>query len=173
MQENRILAGNLIAAAHELPVNTEVALVPSATDFQLHLSRVDTARPWFVICAKDTVVSQLAGTGSMQFQLSNVRWHRMEPGDTVYVPAGTPHRYQPDGSTIQLKYKAANPGPEAAAWYCGRCGAELYRHTFDPSRTPVEAEYQHGQDQFDADPSLAACPATAGCVRACPDRRST
>lgn len=144
VRENRIIAGNLIADARAVPGNTEIAQRPTASDLQLHLSRIDAVRSFFVTCAKDTVVSQLAGTGTLEFQLGNVRRHRLAPGDAVYVPAGTPHRYVPDGTTIQIKYKAVSPGPEAAAWYCTRCATELYRYAFDPSRTSVEAGYEEG-----------------------------
>lgn len=159
MRDNRIVAGNLIDIARGLPPDTEVAQLSEAADFQLHLARIEADRPFYVICAKDVVLSQLAGTGIVRFQLGNVRAHRMRPGDTVYVPAGTPHRYRPDTTTIQLRYKAATPGLEAAAWYCDRCATELYRHTFAPSSTPVETGYRNGQDRFDAEQARHTCPA--------------
>jgi len=150
MDDNRIMAGNLLALARTIAVDTEVDQLADGGDLRACLSRVDSARPFFVICANDTVLNQVAGTGTLQLRLSNVRTHRLEPGDIVYLPAGTPHRYVPATESVQLKYKAAIPGAEAAAWYCRRCETELFRHTFDTSSLPVDEGYAAGVTAFAA-----------------------
>lgn len=86
MEDSRVVAGNLIAAARNIATNTEVGQLADAKDLQLVLSRIDTTRPFFVICAKDTVLNQLAGLGTLEFPLSNVRRHRSLPATSCTSP---------------------------------------------------------------------------------------
>lgn len=75
----------------------------------------------------------------------------------MYIPAGTPHRYLPNDESIQLKYKASQPGAEAVVWHCTRCDSELFRHTFDPTNTTVETGYRQGDMAFNVDPGPHTC----------------
>src|SRR5581483_2616218 len=78
----------------ELPVLVE------DRDPQLHLSRNDRPQPFYLICSRDTLLAQLAGTATLHMEYSPVRYHRLEPGDVAYVPAGTPTRLVPDGESV-------------------------------------------------------------------------
>lgn len=158
MDDNRALAGNLLAAARKIPANTEIAQLTQSSDLHMQLSRIDAAPPYFVIYEADSVLNQLAGTGTLECRLSNVRWHGLVPGDIVYIPAGTPHRYVPAEESVQLKYKAANPGAEAVGWFCRRCDTELFRRTFDPAAAPVEDGYAAAVEAFEGDPTRHSCP---------------
>jgi hypothetical protein len=105
----------------------EAPIVLAHIDPQLHLSRNDRPQPFFLICAKDTMLVALSGEARVEFKDSAVNWHPMLPGDFVYVPAGTPHRIVPSEPSLHLRYKALHPGREGVAWYCERCGTQLHR----------------------------------------------
>src|SRR5262245_42823460 len=63
---------------------------PRGTDPMPHLSRNRVAQPFFVVCAEDQVVIQMAGVGHIEFREIEPAILSLSPGDTVYVPAGVP-----------------------------------------------------------------------------------
>ena len=71
----------------------EYPMLPPGVDPQLCLSRNDAPQPFYLICEFDTVLLQMSGAGRLLLREAPVLYHRMEPGDFVYVPAGVPHRY--------------------------------------------------------------------------------
>ena len=67
----------------------EVPVLVDGRDPQVHVSRNDRQQPFFLICSADTVLAQVSGTATLDLELSPVRYHRLETGDLVYLPAGT------------------------------------------------------------------------------------
>ena len=76
----------------------------------------------------------MAGEGEIAFAESDLRAMRLEPGDTVYIPAGVPSRLTPHGENLQVRLKAEPAVREAVAWYCARCGALV--HSDGAARRP-------------------------------------
>jgi 3-hydroxyanthranilate 3,4-dioxygenase len=132
-------------------------MLPDSIQTQVYLSRNDRPQPFYLICEKDTLVVVFSGTGTIQMQLSSVRWFPLEPADHVYVPAGTPTRLVPETESVIVRYKAGEPGLEAVAWYCEGCAAELHRHVFDTARTFAQEGYLAGCQAFNGDPALRRC----------------
>src|SRR5437868_1496435 len=64
-------------------------------DPQVYLSRNDRPQPFFLICEHDSVLVQMSGEGMVELKDAPVLYYTTEPGDFVYVPAGTPHRVVP------------------------------------------------------------------------------
>jgi hypothetical protein len=86
-----------------------------------------------------------------------VRYFTLEPGDYVYVPAGTPHQIRPRTESVQLRYKARAPGLEGVAWYCPTCGAEVAREEWDTAQElPQDASWRISQ-AFNADAARRTC----------------
>jgi hypothetical protein len=144
-------------AARDCGPYDELPVLVSDRDPQLHLSRNDRPQPFHLICSQDTLVAQLFGTATLDMKHSPVRYHRLEPGDVVYVPAGTPTRLVPDGESINLRYKALHAGLEGVAWFCETCGEEIHREEFDTeSELPQEA-YLRACERFNDDAELRKC----------------
>ena len=135
----------------------ERPMLPDDIDLQVHLSRNDRAQPFHLICEKDTLLAQMSGRGRVEFRLSSVASFTLAPGDYVYVPAGTPHRLVPDSASVTLRYKPAQAGLEAVAWFCPGCGAELARETWDTAETIPQDAYLAACTRFNADASLRRC----------------
>src|SRR5207302_282880 len=110
-------AGNASGSYDEFPVG------PKGTDPMPHLSRSRVAQPFYVVNAADQVLIQMAGRGAILFRDIEPARLALEPGDSVYIPAGVPSRVVPDGEVLQLRLKAEPSPGEAVAWYCGGCGA--------------------------------------------------
>lgn len=146
--------------AEKLGPYDERPMLPESIQTQVHLSRNDRPQPFYLICEKDTVLAVFAGTGTVEIQLANVRSFPLEPGDHIYVPAGTPTRLVPKTESVDLiimRYKAAQPGLEAVAWYCETCDTELFRHTFDNARTFAQEGYLEGCRNFNEDAARRRC----------------
>ena len=144
-------------AAREVGSYDELPVLPESIDFQVHLSRNSIAQPFFLICEHDTMVAQLLGEGRIEFQLSNVLYHTLEPGDHVYVPAGTPSRLIPEGECVQIRYKPQHAGLEGVAWYCERCRTELWRYEFATAEELPQHAYKRACEQFNAEVSRRVC----------------
>ena len=144
-------------AAREASSYDERPVLPEAIDFQVHLSRNSRPQPFFLICEHDTMLATLLGHGRIEFKQSNVLYHTLEPGDQVYIPAGTPTRLIPDGEAVQIRYKPQHAGLEGVAWYCDSCGAEIWRYEFDTTEELPQDAYQRACDSFNADESLRTC----------------
>ncbi|HVI00909.1 MAG TPA: hypothetical protein VM869_19465 [Enhygromyxa sp.] len=143
--------------AEKLGPYDERPMLPESIQTQVYLSRNDRPQPFYLICEKDTVLAVFAGTGTVELQLSETRRFPLEPGDHIYVPAGTPTRLVPTTESIIMRYKAQQPGLEAVAWYCPSCDHELFRHTFDTARTFEQEGYLEGCRNFNEDPARRRC----------------
>lgn len=149
--------------APKLGAYDERPMLPDELQLQVCLSRNDRPQPFYLICGKDTVIAAFSGTGKVHLQLSSVRWFPLEPGDHIYVPAGTPTRLWPDTESIIMRYKARDAGLEAVAWYCDACNIELFRHTFDTAKTYAHEGYVAGCQAYNANADKRRCGA-CGCA---------
>lgn len=134
-------------------------VLTAGIDPQICLSRNDRPQPFYLICQKDCVLVQMSGKASIRFQGSSVNYFDAVPGDHIYVPAGTPHQIVPVQEAIQYRIKAEHSGLEAAAWYCERCNAELWRFTWDTGRMLPQEGYLLACGRFNAEGSKRRCKA--------------
>jgi len=130
----------------------EFPMLELGIDPQLHLSRNSVAQPFFLICEQDTIVAQMSGSARIEFRNSPANYFNMALGDFVYVPGGTPHRLIPQTESVHLRYKAAQPGLEAVAWYKG--DEEVARVTWDCAKELPQEGYLRACRAFNADASL-------------------
>jgi nitrite reductase/ring-hydroxylating ferredoxin subunit len=130
----------------------EFPMLELGIDPQLHLSRNSVAQPFFLICEQDTIVAQMSGTARIEFRNSPANYFNMALGDFVYVPGGTPHRLIPQTESVHLRYKAAQPGLEAVAWYKG--DGEVARVTWDCAKELPQEAYLRACRAFNTDASL-------------------
>lgn len=140
----------------------EYPMLPPKVDPQLHLSRNDRIQPFHLICEKDCIVVQMSGRGRVRFAEGPVRYFTLQPGDFIYVPAGMPHRLEPETACVHYRYKASQAGLEAVAWYCEACNGALWRHTFDTAAIAPQRAYADACAAFNAD---AACRTCGACGR--------
>jgi hypothetical protein len=124
----------------------DAPVLPPETDPQIYVSRNALPQPFYLLCEKDNVLSQISGKSRVYLHGSAVNWFRTDVGDHVYVPAGTPHRIVPAESGVMVRYQPLQAGRQGAAWYCDRCGAELRRY-----------EWEHDNDTPPSDYYAAAC----------------
>lgn len=143
--------------AEKLGPYDERPMLPDSTGTQVYLSRNDRPQPFYLVCEKDTVLAVFAGTGTVELQLCSVKSFPLEPGDHIYVPAGTPTRLVPTTELVIVRYKAQEPGLEAVAWHCQSCDHELFRHTFDTARTFAQEGYLEACRSFNADAQRRRC----------------
>ncbi|MCC6474542.1 MAG: hypothetical protein IT514_12450 [Burkholderiales bacterium] len=129
-------------------------------DPQLHLSRNDRVQPFFLICEQDCVIAQMSGAARVEFRASSVNYFDLQLGDFVYVPAGTPHRIVPQSESIHLRYKAAEAGLEAVAWYSPKTHEEIARVTWDCARELPQEGYLRASRTFNENARMRTCPTT-------------
>lgn len=148
---------NLFALAREVGPWEEYPVAPPFADPQVQLSRGAEPQPFFLICEKDTMVIQTTGAAEVELRYSGLRHTRIEIGDMLYIPAGTPSRIVPSEESIHLRFKAINPGLEGVAWFCPSCDTEVWRYEFDAGVQQVQQGYFDGCRQFNADPARRTC----------------
>ncbi|MBV9325764.1 MAG: hypothetical protein JO352_18495 [Chloroflexi bacterium] len=156
MDRKRMLNG-FKTAAEVGPYDEFPVLVPGI-DPQVYMSRNDRPQPFYLICEKDSLLVQMAGTGKLLMKYSSVLWEPMQPGDFVYIPAGTPHRYVPATESLQTRYKADPAGLEGAAWFCDGCGTEISREEWDTAERLSQEGYWQACERFNADVDRRRCP---------------
>ena len=135
----------------------EYPVLPPEVDPQLHLSRNDRPQPFFLVCEKDTVLVQMTGAGRLELRDCSVRWFDAVPGDFIYIPGGTPHRFTPEGVATQYRYKAARPGREEVRWYCEACDAMLACQAWDAEAMLPQEGYLAACSAFNAESAARAC----------------
>ncbi len=155
MERKRML--NVFKQAQEADAYDEYPVLPASIDPQLHLSRNARPQPFYLICEQDTVLSQMSGQASVEFKAASVLSYILEPGDFVYVPAGTPHRIIPQTESVQLRYKAKQSGLEGIAWYCSGCGAEVWREEWDTAEELPQEGYWRACQLFNANDTKREC----------------
>jgi len=134
----------------------EFPVGPRGTDPMPHLSRNRVTQPFYVVCAADQVLIQMAGQGELRFADDvEPSTMRLAPGDSVYIPAGVPSRVVPDGEVVQLRLKAEPPAKEAVAWYCAACRALVHGVELDDA--VVQRGWARAVAEFNADDKLRTC----------------
>src|SRR5262245_51641583 len=146
-------------AAKQCGPYDELPVLVDGRDPQVHVSRTDRPQPFWLICSADTVLAQVSGNATVDLEHSPVRYHRLEPGDLVYLPAGTASRIRPDDVSIHVRYKALHPGLEAVAWFCASCGREVHRDEFDTEEELPQDAYWRACNAFNANVDLRRCSA--------------
>ncbi|PTQ92998.1 3-hydroxyanthranilate 3,4-dioxygenase [Paraburkholderia sp. GV068] len=152
-------AFNLLREAEKLMSFDEFPLLRSDVDPQLHASRNEIDQPFHVVCAKDCVVVQISGKARITFAAGAVRYFDLEPGDHIYVPAGSVHRILTVEKGIQIRYKARDPGHERVMWLCDSCGHHVGHHEFDATSAPAQAGYHAAVESYNSDPKNRTCEA--------------
>jgi len=132
-------------------------MLPDDKQVQVHLSKNDRPQPFYLICGKDTVLSLMSGAAKIEFKGTGIDNFAMKPGSFVYVPAGTPHRIVPTGSSVMMRYKQMHAGLEGVTWYCDNCDAEIYREVWDTAKTLSQLKYQEVCSRFANDAALRRC----------------
>lgn len=155
MDRRRML--NAFKAAAELGPYDEFPVLPAGINPQLYLSRNNRPQPFFLVCERDCVLVQQAGTARVFFKDTSVLWHDLGPGDLAYITAGTPHRFVPSTESLVARYKAEPAGLEGVAWYCERCGQELERVEWDTSEELPQEGYARACEAFNADDQRRTC----------------
>ncbi len=135
----------------------EIPVLLSEIDPQLHVSRNSVDQPFYLICEKDSVIALLGGRARVDFPQGAVRFFDLELGDFVYVPGGTPHRISVSETGIQFRYKARNPGLEAAAWYCRDCNAEIDRYVWHCESQVPQRGYQLACERHNTESARRKC----------------
>lgn len=148
---------SLFDLAREVGPWEERPVAPAFADPQVHMSRSSGPQPFFLICAKDTIVIQATGSGHAEFRYTGMRHTRLEMGDIIYVPAGAPCRIEPHEESVYLRFKAINPGLEGVAWFCASCDAEVWRYEFNSELEPAQQGYLDGCREFNADEARRTC----------------
>ncbi|MGE3936280.1 MAG: Rieske 2Fe-2S domain-containing protein [Rhodospirillaceae bacterium] len=138
----------------------ECPMLELGVDPQLHLSRNDRPQPFFLVCEQDCVIAQMSGAARVEFRSSSVNYFDLQLGDFVYVPAGTPHRIVPKTESIHLRYKAAEAGLEAVAWYSPKTGEEITRVTWDCAQELPQEGYLRACRAFNDSERMRTCPTT-------------
>jgi hypothetical protein len=155
MDRRRML--NAFKAAAELGPYDEFPVLVPGINPQVYLSRNTCPQPFYLVCERDSLLVQQAGTARVHFKHSSVLWHDLGPGDVAYVPAGTPHRFVPTTESLVARYKAEPAGLEGVAWYCDACGNELARVEWDTAEELPQEGYLRAGQTFNADGRLRTC----------------
>ncbi|MDF7775600.1 hypothetical protein P1X14_10110 [Sphingomonas sp. AOB5] len=150
---------NFVKEAERLQSFDEFPMLRPEIDPQLHLSRNSVDQPFFLRCAKDSVIAQPMGASRIEFADGPTRYFDTEPGDYVYIPAGYTHRVLTSSPGILVRYKAREPGSETVLWLCPNCGQEIGRHEIDGDTGPVQAGYADACDTFNGSPAARTCTA--------------
>ena len=132
---------------------------PPGTDPMPHLSRNRVPQPFFLVCEADQVLIQMAGEGELYLKEQAVTAMHLEPGDTIYLPAGIPSRLVPRGENLQIRLKPYPPAREAVAWYCPGCGELVHARAIE-GQIPQEG-YWEAVHLFNGDAALRTCPGCA------------
>lgn len=141
MDRRRML--HAFKAAREVGNYEDAAVLPENVDPQLHLSTNTLPQPFYLVCEKDTVLGQMSGAALVRLRASTVNRFDLEPGDMLYVPAGTPHCIEPRSASVQIRYKVRASEREGAVWTCPACDEQVarldWRLTDPPSASYVAA----------------------------------
>jgi 3-hydroxyanthranilate 3,4-dioxygenase len=147
-----------LKAGADLGEYEDAAVLPLETDPQIYLSRNTLPQPFHLICEKDTVISQLSGLADVHLRESSVNRFRMDVGDHVYIPAGTPHQIVPIEPGVTLRYLPLEAGRLGIAWFCPDCGAEVQRYEFEhDNELPLILTYAAAASRFSADMQARTC----------------
>lgn len=156
MARRRML--QVFQAAKEVGNYTDMPVMPVDVDPQITLSRNSERQPFFITFEEDTVIALMSGAATVRLRESNVNSWSMVPGDHVYVPAGTPHLFEPVEESVLIRYIGNEPAYRAAVFACETCGEELHRLEW---RQDLEVEavaiYSEVARRFNEDSAIRTC----------------
>lgn len=156
MNRRRML--HALKAAAEVGNYEDAAVLPADTDPQIYLSRNWLPQPFHLISQKDMVLSQLSSAAHVHLRESSVNRFRMDIGDHVYIPAGTPHQIVPVQEGVTVRYLTLKAGLLGAAWYCPGCDTELHRYEWEHDNdAPLVRFYAAACARFTADLAARTC----------------
>lgn len=113
---------------------------------------MDPADEFFHQLEGDMVLEYIDGEGKR-------RRETIREGEVFLLPANTPHSPQRPANTVGLvveRVRAPNE-PEAYAWYCERCDAELYQ--LSRGEGDILLDLQKVAEEFNASQALRTCKA--------------
>ncbi|PYM22623.1 MAG: 3-hydroxyanthranilate 3,4-dioxygenase [Candidatus Rokuibacteriota bacterium] len=129
------------------------------SEFIYQIVRGPNARNDFHIDPGDEIFYQLAGdiTVRCREEAGGFRDVRVREGEAMLVRAGTPHcPIRPAGTWGLVVERKRRPDElDALAWFCERCGHELYRERF--ACADIERELKAIIERFNASDSLRTC----------------
>ena len=143
--------------AQKLGPYAEMPMLPEDIQVQVRLSRNDRDQPFFALFAKDTMLLSMSGAGKVAFRGTSIHDFSLEPGDCIYVPAGTPHRLLHEKESVVLRYVPQSPLVEGVAWFCEGCDKELYRQIWNTAECVSAQAHMGACIKFNADETLRTC----------------
>ncbi|GAB2850583.1 hypothetical protein ACFQ0P_07575 [Microbacterium insulae] len=153
-------------AAKNLGNYADVPVMPVDVDPQITLSRNSVTQPFYLAFEEDTVIALMAGRANVRLRDTNVTYWPLIPGDHVYVPAGTPHRFEPHEESVVVRYIGNDPAYRAAVFACEQCDAELDRLEWKQDlEVEAIAVYSEVVRRFNGDDAARSCD-TCGAVAA-------
>ena len=105
----------------------DIPVMPVDVDPQITLARNTESQPFYLAFEEDTVLALMSGQAVVRLRDTNVKYWPMVPGDHVYLPAGTPHRFEPSEESVVIRFIGNDPAYRAAIFACEKCDAELDR----------------------------------------------
>ncbi len=147
-------------AAKDIGNYADVPVMPVDVDPQIVLSRNWERQPFYIAFEEDTVIALMSGRARVALRDTNVNYWPMIPGDHVYVPAGTPHRLEPEEESVLIRFIGNDPAFRAAVFACDRCGEELDRLEWKQDlEVEAIAIYSEVARRFNEDPVRRTCSA--------------
>lgn len=151
-------------AAKNIGNYADVPVMPIDVDPQITLARNTEKQPFYIAFEEDTIIALMSGRGVVRLRDTNVNSWPMIPGDHVYVPAGTPHRFEPTEESVVIRFIGNDPAYRAAVFACETCGNELdrleWKQDLEVEATTIYAEVTR---RFNADLDHRTC-STCGTV---------
>lgn len=145
-------------AAKSIGNYADVPVMPVDVDPQITLARNTERQPFYLAFEEDTVLALMSGRAVVRLRETNVNFWPMAPGDHVYLPAGTPHRFEPDEESVVIRFIGNDPAYRAAVFVCDSCGNELdrleWKQDLEVDATTIYAEVSR---RFNADLERRTC----------------
>ena len=145
-------------AAKDVGNYADVPVMPVDVDPQITISRNWERQPFFLAFEEDTVIALMSGSAIVRLRDTNVTYWPVIPGDHVYVPAGTPHRLEPNEESVLIRFIGNDPAYRAAIFACERCGEELHRLEWKQDlEVEAVAIYAEVVQRFNDDETARTC----------------
>jgi len=140
----------------------DVPVMPIDVDPQITLARNTERQPFYLAFEEDTVLALMSGRAVVRLRDTNVNYWPMIPGDHVYLPAGTPHRFEPAEESVAIRFIGNDPAYRAAVFACETCDGELDRLEWKQDlEVDAVAIYAEAARRFNEDIEHRTC-ATCG-----------
>jgi len=147
-------------AAKSIGNYADMPVMPADVDPQITLARNTEMQPFYIAFEEDTVIALMSGKSVVRLRDTNVNSWPMIPGDHVYVPAGTPHRFEPSEESVLIRFIGNDPAYRAAVFACETCDNELDRLEWKQDLEVEATEiYAEASRRFNADLEHRTCSA--------------